>query len=154
MGFPRQEYWSGLPFPSPGDLPDPGLEPTSPPLAGGFLTTEPYFSGKEMEQQCMHTVRKRVRDAEQSQSYSRLEVACVRGQRETLCSMSGPPRTRVPLLIEGALAAGVVVLLARVRAVGGLLGIITGLQARLLLFTVVLPWLLPQQLLHGGLELL
>ena len=30
MGFPRQEYWSGLPFPSPGDLPDPGLEPASP----------------------------------------------------------------------------------------------------------------------------
>ena len=29
MGFPRREYWSGLPFPSPGDLPDPGLEPTS-----------------------------------------------------------------------------------------------------------------------------
>ena len=30
MGFPRQEYWSGLPFPSPGDLPDPGVEPASP----------------------------------------------------------------------------------------------------------------------------
>jgi len=30
MGFSRQEYWSGLPFPSPGDLPDPGIEPTSP----------------------------------------------------------------------------------------------------------------------------
>ena len=29
VGFPRQEYWSGLPFPSPGDLPDPGMEPTS-----------------------------------------------------------------------------------------------------------------------------
>ena len=30
MGFPRQEYWSGLPFPSPGALPDPGMEPESP----------------------------------------------------------------------------------------------------------------------------
>ena len=30
VGFPRQEYWSGFPFPSPGDLPDPGIEPTSP----------------------------------------------------------------------------------------------------------------------------
>ena len=40
-GFPRQEYWSGLPFPSPGDLPDPGIEPMSPALAGGFFTTEP-----------------------------------------------------------------------------------------------------------------
>ena len=37
---PRQEYWSGLPFPSPGDLPDPGIEPVSC-LAGRFLTTEP-----------------------------------------------------------------------------------------------------------------
>jgi len=40
-GFLRQEYWSGLPFPSPGDPPDPGLEPTSPALAGGFFTAEP-----------------------------------------------------------------------------------------------------------------
>ena len=42
MGFSRQECWSGLPFPSPGDLPDPGMEPgslTSPALAGGFFTT-------------------------------------------------------------------------------------------------------------------
>ena len=41
MGFPRQEYWSGLPFPSPGDLPDLGIEPASPALAGGFFITEP-----------------------------------------------------------------------------------------------------------------
>ena len=41
MGFSRQEYWSGLPFPSPGDLPDPGIEPASPALAGRFFTTEP-----------------------------------------------------------------------------------------------------------------
>ena len=40
-GFPRQEYWSGLPFSSPGDLPDPGIEPTSPALADEFFTTEP-----------------------------------------------------------------------------------------------------------------
>ena len=42
--FSRQEYWSGLPCPSPGDLPDPGIEhvfPVSPELAGGFFTTEP-----------------------------------------------------------------------------------------------------------------
>ena len=41
MGFPRQEYWSGLPFPSPGDLPDPQSKPTSPALAGRFFTSEP-----------------------------------------------------------------------------------------------------------------
>ena len=44
MGFPRQEYWSGLPFPSPGDLPNPGMEPASPALAGRFFTTEPQWS--------------------------------------------------------------------------------------------------------------
>ena len=37
--FSRQEYWSGLSFPSPGDLPDPGIKPTSPALAGGFFTS-------------------------------------------------------------------------------------------------------------------
>ena len=41
MGFPRQEYWSGLPFPSPGELPNPGVKPASPTLAGRFFTTEP-----------------------------------------------------------------------------------------------------------------
>ena len=42
MGFSRKEYWSALPFPSPGDLPDPGIEPTSPALAGGFFTAESH----------------------------------------------------------------------------------------------------------------
>ena len=37
MGLPRQEYWSGFPFPSPGALPDPGIEPASPTLPGGLL---------------------------------------------------------------------------------------------------------------------
>ena len=41
MEFPRQEYWSGLPRPSLGDLPNPGIEPVSPALASGFFTTEP-----------------------------------------------------------------------------------------------------------------
>ena len=41
MGFSRQEYWSGLPFPSPGDLPDPGTKPRSPALRADALTSEP-----------------------------------------------------------------------------------------------------------------
>ena len=41
MEFSRQEYWTGLPFPSPGDLPDPAVEPESPALASRFFTTEP-----------------------------------------------------------------------------------------------------------------
>ena len=46
LGFSRQEYWSGLPCPPPGDLPDPGIEPTclvSPSLAGGLFTTSPMW---------------------------------------------------------------------------------------------------------------
>ena len=41
MGFSRQEYWSGLPFPSPGDLPDSGTEPRSPALQANSLSSEP-----------------------------------------------------------------------------------------------------------------
>ena len=41
MGFSRQEYWSGSPFPSPGDLPDPGIKPKSPALQADALTSEP-----------------------------------------------------------------------------------------------------------------
>ena len=41
MGFSRQEYWSRLPFPSPGDLSNPGIQPTSPASAGRFFTAEP-----------------------------------------------------------------------------------------------------------------
>ena len=44
MGFPRQEYWSVLPFPPPGDLTNPGIKPATPALADGFFATEP--SGK------------------------------------------------------------------------------------------------------------
>ena len=41
--FSRQEYWSGLPFPSPGDLPDPGIEPTFPALQVNSLLSEPHM---------------------------------------------------------------------------------------------------------------
>ena len=41
MGFSEQEYWSGLPFPSPGDLPNPGIEPRSPALQADALSSEP-----------------------------------------------------------------------------------------------------------------
>ena len=48
-GFSRQEYWSGLPFPSPGDLPDPGIEPRSPALYADTLPTEPPGKPEEAE---------------------------------------------------------------------------------------------------------
>ena len=47
LGFSRQEYWSGLPFPSSRDLPKPETEPTSPALADKFFTTEPL--GKHLD---------------------------------------------------------------------------------------------------------
>ena len=59
MEFPRQEYRSQLPFPSPGDLPDPRIEPVSPMssgLAGGFFTTEP--PGKPHLYVCVYTYMK------------------------------------------------------------------------------------------------
>ena len=46
MGFPRQEYWSGLPFPSAGDLPDPGIKPTSPTLQVLYLPAMQWGGGK------------------------------------------------------------------------------------------------------------
>jgi len=54
MGFFSQEYWSGLPFPTPGDLPNPRMEPaslTSPALAGEFFTTS--TSWEDQSERCM-----------------------------------------------------------------------------------------------------
>ena len=47
MGFSRQKYWSGLPFPSPGELPNPGIEPGSPVLQANFLPSEPLGKPKK-----------------------------------------------------------------------------------------------------------
>ena len=49
MGFSRQEYWSGLPFPSPGDLPDPGIEPGSPALQADTLLSEPPGKPRDLQ---------------------------------------------------------------------------------------------------------
>ena len=53
MGSPRQEYRSRLPFPPPGDLPDPGIKPTSPALARGFCTTEPPGKPHKSREPCL-----------------------------------------------------------------------------------------------------
>ena len=52
MEFSRQEYWSGLPFPSPGDLPDPGIEPASPAVQAASLPSEPSTSVNLRECHC------------------------------------------------------------------------------------------------------
>ena len=55
MGFSRQQYWSGLPFPSPGDLPDPEIEPRSPALQADALLSEPpvISSNKHWVSRCL-----------------------------------------------------------------------------------------------------
>ena len=55
MGFSRQEYWGGLPFPSPGDLLDPGIEPGSPALQADALPSEPPFFSTQMLPCCRHS---------------------------------------------------------------------------------------------------
>ena len=55
MGFSRQEYWSGLPFPSPGGLSDPGIEPRSPALEADALTSEPpYIHSLILFERCVY----------------------------------------------------------------------------------------------------
>ena len=59
MGFSRQEYWSGLPRPPTGDLPDPGIKPaslTSPALAGGFFTTNATWEAHLGQDHCTKLV--------------------------------------------------------------------------------------------------
>ena len=58
MGFPRQEYWSELPFPPPGDLSNPRIKPSYAALAGGFFTTEPI-----REAHITHSLQDSWRDA-------------------------------------------------------------------------------------------
>ena len=55
MGFPRQKCWSGLPFPSPGELPDPGIELESPILAGGLFTTSTTWEALILGGQKVHS---------------------------------------------------------------------------------------------------
>ena len=59
MGFSRQEYWSGLPFPSPGDLPHPGIKPRSPALRADALTSEP--PGKKAHPKLVPVARKEAK---------------------------------------------------------------------------------------------
>ena len=66
MGFSRQEYWSGLPFLSPGDLPDPGIEPRSPALQADVLTSEPPGKDKRRQLQNMLVkINEKKRNADQ-----------------------------------------------------------------------------------------
>ena len=93
IGFPRQEYWSGLPFPSPGDLPDPGIEPGSPALQAGSLPLEP--PKKPMFQGRRHfpkTLLTRLRTADPASLCLKGPFRCVRCNKQgRLPASSGIP---------------------------------------------------------------
>ena len=72
MEFPRQEYWSGLPFPSPGDLPNPGIEPESPAWQVNSLSSEPPCWCPILGLPAFKTVRNKVICKLPSLSYSSL----------------------------------------------------------------------------------
>ena len=55
MGFPRQEHWSRLPFPSPGDLPDPEIKPRSPTLWADSLLSEPLEKSLQTQEGCFNS---------------------------------------------------------------------------------------------------
>jgi len=95
MGFPRQEYWSGLPFPSPGDLPDPGNESMSPALqevsciTGRFFTAEPP-GDPNLDSNCLLL----------SESFcfliicTRLFITHGKEFRNSVCEIISPPKPR------------------------------------------------------------
>ena len=71
VGFSRQEYWNGLPFPSPGHLPHPGMQPvslTSPALAGGFLTSSASW---EAQATLGPTLLRKIQERKQSSGFLR-----------------------------------------------------------------------------------
>ena len=83
MRFSRHEYWHGLPFPPLGDLPNPGIEPVSPALAGEFFTSEP--PGKPLET-CTHTAMTTWRHSEKGPTWKpRREVL---GRNQTCWHLS------------------------------------------------------------------
>jgi len=79
VGSPRQKYWSGLPFPSPGDLPDPEINLGSPALAGGFFTTEPLGSPYSVNiLHIIHLLAKKKEKKSGKVSESIIHVQCQR----------------------------------------------------------------------------
>ena len=86
MGFFRQEYWSGLPFPPPGDLPDPGLESVSPALQADSLPTGPSRKLAALMVRCNVMVSKQ-----------HIMLSC-KLSTDSIFSLSGPSRPGVPTL--------------------------------------------------------
>ena len=97
MGFSRHEYWSELPFSPPGDLPNPGIEPGSPALAGRLFTTEP--PGGLNKQKENKTEELTPSEARQTKA---LEMEAEKGLRPSVpqhvYSFSSKPRVLLPML--------------------------------------------------------
>ena len=94
MGFSRQEYWSGLPFCSPGDLPDPGMEPASllpPALAGKFFTTQSPVYPPDWLALALGATR-----APPQGLGSQLPVYVLKGSIENICAMFPRPPPHPP----------------------------------------------------------
>ena len=100
MGFSRQEYWNGLPFPSPGDLPDPGIEPRSPALQADALTSElpgkPDWQHRALLIESTHStgywyqhVTWKVRISVHSAASSSLGVCCYGARLLCVCGGAG-----------------------------------------------------------------
>ena len=88
VGSPRQEYWSGLTFPSLGDLPNPGIEPALPALTGGFFTAEPL--GKPFQSNTLLQLSENGKEDPSPPAF--LSAALphwYRLARESLCVQSG-----------------------------------------------------------------
>ena len=100
MGFSRQEYWSGLPFPSPGDLPNPGIEPRSPALQADAVTSEP--PGKPGGSYSKQWLLRGCRRTERSYSTFKLrtggseEIPLIQGKEQRL-RFAGAAMKRYPM---------------------------------------------------------
>ena len=109
IGFPRQGHWSGLPFPSPGDRPDPEMEPASPASAGGFFTTEPprkpcvqfYRTGNGGSETLSNVPEATQPKMAESRTISfPLKVPKLSGTRDQFCGRQIFPSTREGRVIQ------------------------------------------------------
>ena len=76
MGFPRQEYWSGLPFSSPGDLPNPGMEPMFSALVGAFFTSESLGKPQQRYIQSIKELSRAQENVHSLQCFMVIEFSC------------------------------------------------------------------------------
>ena len=75
MGVSRQEYWSRLPFPSPGDLPNPGIDPVSPALQVVFCIAGRFFTAEPLGIPCYVDIVVKVSVSKQNNSFARQTTA-------------------------------------------------------------------------------